>query len=95
MRLSAFPGKRFSGVVTSINPAAIGQPYDGNEKYSNSEIGTVYVEIQLNPRSLNQIGLLPGMTGYAKVNVGYQPIIVTITRPLQRFMQLDFWTWFP
>ena len=95
VRLSAFPGKRFSGVVTSINPAAIGQPYDGNEKYSNSEIGTVYVEIQLNPRSLNQIGLLPGMTGYAKVNVGYQPIIVTITRPLQRFMQLDFWTWFP
>ena len=95
VRLSAFPGKRFSGIVTSINPAAIGQSYDGNEKYSNSEIGTVFVEIQLKSINLDKLGTFPGMTGYAKVNVGYQSIIVTLTRPIQRFMQLDFWTWFP
>jgi putative peptide zinc metalloprotease protein len=95
VRLSAFPGKRFSGLVTSINQAAIGKSYEGNEEYSNSEVGTVFIEVKLTSRGLNKIGILPGMTGFAKVSVGYQPLIVTLTRPIQRFMQLDFWTWFP
>ncbi|MFY7898355.1 MAG: HlyD family secretion protein, partial [Candidatus Planktophila sp.] len=95
VRLSAFPGQRFSGIVTSISPAAIGKSYEGSEGYSNTEIGTVFVEISLTSRGLNNLGMLPGMTGYGKIGVGYQPLIVTLTRPLQRFLQLDFWTWFP
>lgn len=95
IRLSAFPGKRFSGNVARLNLVAQGDSYDGTPEYSNSKIGTVYVDLNITSKDISDLGILPGMTGYAKVKVGYQPLIIKYTRPLQRFLQLDLWTWFP
>lgn len=95
IRLAAFPGKRFTGDVININRAAIGKAYSQNEEYGTEELGTVYVDVQINSDHTEGLGILPGMSGYGKVSVGVQPLIVTLTRPLQRFLQVDFWTWFP
>lgn len=95
IRLAAFPGRRFTGVVISINRAAVGKAYSENEEFGNEELGTVYVDVQINTVKTEGMGILPGMTGYGKVSVGTQPLLITLTRPLQRFLQVDFWTWFP
>jgi|688.fasta_scaffold33053_4 multidrug resistance efflux pump len=95
IRLSAFPGKRFSGRVAKLNLVAQGDSYKSSAEYSNSKIGTVYVDLNITSKDISDLGMLPGMTGYAKVKVGYQPLVIKYTRPLQRFLQLDLWTWFP
>jgi hypothetical protein len=39
--------------------------------------------------------LRPGMTGYAKIEGPTMPVFIAFTRPIVRFFQVDFWSWFP
>jgi multidrug resistance efflux pump len=82
LKARAFPGRTFTGSVTSIAPAA-----RYSEEYDESRI-TVATELQ-NPDLL----LKPQMTGTAKIHCGERRAITLLTRRLVRFLRVEFWSW--
>ena len=82
VKARAFPGRSFTGTVTSIAPAAI-----HSEKYGESRI-TVATQLE-NPGLL----LKPQMTGTAKIHCGERQAIALVTRRLVRYLRVEFWSW--
>jgi putative peptide zinc metalloprotease protein len=37
----------------------------------------------------------PGMTGYGKIDVGWNPLGYIMARPIIRFCQVQVWSWLP
>jgi hypothetical protein len=35
------------------------------------------------------------MSGYGKIDAGKKPVIILLTRPLIRFVQIELWSWLP
>lgn len=81
-KLWAFPGTSFDGVVRAIAPAAEEGPY--------GMIVRVQVELQ-DPEGQ----LKSGMTGNAKVQGHWHPLIVVFTRAIMRFLLVEVWSWIP
>lgn len=82
LRPDSYPTKFFKAEVTSKAPDVMQTP-DG--KYVR-----VIVEVQ-DPNK----GLLSGMTGKAKIDGEWKPLIVAFTRPIVRFIMVEVWSWLP
>ncbi len=82
LKARAFPGRSFTGTVTSIAPAAI-----HSEEYGETRI-TVATQLE-NPGLL----LKPQMTGTAKIHCGERRAIALVTRRMVRYLRVEFWSW--
>ncbi len=82
LKARAFPGKSFTGTVTSIAAAAIHSEQNGQSRI------TVATELE-NPGLL----LKPQMTGTAKIHCGERRAIALLTRRLVRYLRVEFWSW--
>jgi membrane fusion protein, copper/silver efflux system len=82
LRLRAYPNRTFTGTVTRIAAAAVDNGWRAERD--------VRVEVDLpNPESL----LRPHMTGYARIHTGQHRAIDVLTRRIQRFIRVEFWSW--
>ncbi|HUK55190.1 MAG TPA: efflux RND transporter periplasmic adaptor subunit [Nitrospiria bacterium] len=82
IKIWTYPYAIFRGKVTSIAPIAIDK---GGEK-------VIRVMVQVP----NRDGLLKSnMTGYAKIDAGWKPFGVVLTRVLVRFIMVEVWYWIP
>lgn len=79
----AFAGRSFDARVHSIAPGAV-----------ETSSGRV-VRVQLEIVASDAARLLSGMTGEAKIDAGWQPLIVVFTRALLRFVFVRAWSWIP
>jgi len=82
VKLLAYPHKSVLGTVISVEPATREEVYGR----------VVNVLIELEDTGMN---LKPGMSGYGKIDVGKKAIALLLTRPLLRFIQIEFWSWLP
>ena len=82
LKARAFPGRSFTGAVTSIAPAA-----SRSVEYGDIRV-TVTTELE-NPDLL----LKPQMTGTAKIHCGERRGITLLTRRLVRYLRVEFWSW--
>jgi putative peptide zinc metalloprotease protein len=92
VKLYAYPNSSLTGKVLSIQPAALpsasgGQPSPAE---TSARIFRLLIEVDKPPFSLKA-----GMTGYAKINAGYQPLGLLLARPILRFVQIEMWSWLP
>ncbi len=78
----AYPTSIFYGKVISVAPKAEQTP-DGN-------VVRVITEI---PNS--DLMLKPDMTGEAKIDGGWKPLVVAFTRAIVRFVMVQVWSWLP
>lgn len=83
LKARAYPGRSFKGKVVAIAPRAISSA-DG----LNRKMIRVTTEIS-NP----DLALMPGMTGYGKINAGDRSIFDIITRRMVRYFRVEFWSW--
>ena len=82
VRPDAYPTRFFYGNVVLIAPTATHTP--------DSKVVLVRVNIP-NPKQ----ELKPNMTGEAKIEGSWKPVIVAFTRPIVRFIMVEVWSWFP
>jgi putative peptide zinc metalloprotease protein len=91
VKLFANPGSPLHGKVLSVQPAAI--PVS-DQKQVPAIFGTrmfsVLIEVEKPPFALKA-----GMTGYAKISAGFQPLGLLLARPILRFVQIELWSWLP
>jgi multidrug resistance efflux pump len=91
VKLFANPGSPLHGKVLSVQPAAV--PVS-DQKHLPAIFGTrmfsVLIEIEKPPFALKA-----GMTGYAKISAGYQPLGLLLARPILAFVQIELWSWLP
>lgn len=84
LRLWAFPGQEFRGVVEQILPA------------TNDEDGEIAKTIPVVGRMDNSDGTLSsGLTGQAKIRGESRIVAVAFTKALVRFIMVECWSWFP
>ncbi len=82
VKLLAYPNQPLTGTVISVDPVT-----------SEEDFGLVFKAlVQFTNAEGN---LKPGMSGYGKIDAGEQPLIILLTRPLVRFLQVEFWSWLP
>ncbi|HEY9878335.1 MAG TPA: efflux RND transporter periplasmic adaptor subunit [Leptolyngbyaceae cyanobacterium] len=82
VKLLAYPNTPFEGKVMSIEPTTTEEAY-----------GRV-LKVLIRLDNVDQT-LKAGMTGYAKISAGEKPLIVLLTRPIVRFVQIELWSWLP
>lgn len=82
VKLLAYPNEQLFGKVIAIEPASSEQEY--------GRVFNLLVEVEDSQKNLR-----PGMSGYGKVYVGKKPLIMLLSRPLTRFVQIEFWSWLP
>ena len=89
VKLFAYPGSPLQGKVLSIQPAAMPS---SNQKQTvfGTRMFNVLIEIEKPPFALKA-----GMTGYAKISAGFQPLGLLLARPTMRFIQIEVWSWLP
>jgi multidrug resistance efflux pump len=104
IRLYALDGMLRTGHVTNITTGPVAyssfndEPYrTDKERQHGNQNNTVedrylrvYGDFDAAPDKL-----MPGMTGFARIRMGYTPLIVAVARPIWRFMFTDFWSWLP
>lgn len=83
IRPEAYPTRFFYGHVVLIAPTATDTP-DGKK------VVRVLTNIPNHKQELK-----PEMTGGAKIEGGWKPVIVAFTRPVVRFIMVEVWSWFP
>ncbi|GEM_PF-1602260 len=85
VKLLAYPNQPISGKVIAIEPAT--------QEEDNQLLVRVFT-VQIKLENTDFI-LKPGMSGYGKIKQEKKPTIVILTRPLIRFLQIEFWSWLP
>ena len=88
VKLFAYPGSPFEGKVLSVQPAAL--PGSEESKDVITRLFRVLIHVDKPP-----VALKAGMTGFAKIDAGYQPLGMLLARPIIRFVQLEMWSWLP
>lgn len=88
VRLFAYPNSTLYGKVLSIQPAAA--PSSTTSPEATTRLFRVLIEVEKPPFTLKA-----GMTGFAKINAGYQPLGLLLARPIIRFVQIEMWSWLP
>jgi putative peptide zinc metalloprotease protein len=87
IKLFAYKDSPIHGKVISIQPASTSKPA------STAAAGNVFeAVIQLEKTSMD---IEPGMEGYGKIDVGWNPLGYILARPLIRFCQVQVWSWLP
>jgi putative peptide zinc metalloprotease protein len=89
VKLFANPGSPLHGKVLSIQPAAIPSS-NQQQAVFGTRMFNVLIEIEKPPFALKA-----GMTGYAKISAGFQPLGLLLARPTMRFVQIEVWSWLP
>lgn len=89
VKLFAYPNFSLNGKVLSIQPAA-STTTTASSAETVARMFRVLIEVDKPPFSLKA-----GMTGYAKIDAGYQPLGMLLARPLVRFVQIEMWSWLP
>jgi multidrug efflux pump subunit AcrA (membrane-fusion protein) len=87
IKLFAYKDTPIHGKVISIQPASTSHPA------STAAAGNVFeavIELEKPPMVIQ-----PGMTGYGKIDVGWNPLGYILARPLIRFCQVQVWSWLP
>jgi multidrug resistance efflux pump len=103
IRFYTFYNTLFTGKVMSVQTVTEKDTTYGQEaledqsgkstKYLSESAGQVLkVTIKIDDPDQQ---LRPGMTGYAKIEGPNMPVFIAFTRPIVRFFQVDFWSWFP
>jgi putative peptide zinc metalloprotease protein len=82
VRPQAYPTRFFRGDVVLIAPRASDTP--------SGKVVRVITNIP-NPK----MELRPDMTGEAKIEGGWEPVIVAFTKAIVRFFMVEVWSWFP
>lgn len=90
VKLYAYPNSSLVGKVLSIQPAALPTSGSTTGTEAVARMFRVLIEVEKPPFSLKA-----GMTGYAKMNAGYQPLGMLLARPIVRFIQIEMWSWLP
>ncbi len=103
IRLLGYPNHQFKGRVSTIEPVArtdqllgqvsINQQSGDTTQYMPERAGQV-VSVIVGIEDDERI-LIPGMTGYAKIQSRFKPVIIAFTRPIVRFFQIEIWSWLP
>ena len=75
------------GKVISIQPASTSKP---TTTEPSSAVFEAVIEIDKPP-----IDMQPGMAGYGKIDVGWNPLGYILVRPVIRFCQVEVWSWLP
>ncbi len=89
VKLFAYPNTSLRGKVLSIQPAALPSSTQ-QERVSVARMFRVLIEVEKPPFALKA-----GMTGYAKISAGFQPLGLLLARPMLRFVQIELWSWLP
>lgn len=82
IRPYAYSTRIYTGTVALIAPKA--------DETSDGKVVRVVTNIP-NPDH----ELKPGMTGEAKIDGNWKPVIVAFTRPVVRFVMVEVWSWIP
>jgi putative peptide zinc metalloprotease protein len=82
VRPQAYPTRFFRGDVVLIAPSATDTP--------NGKVIRVLTLIDNSDMELR-----PEMTGEAKIEGGWKPVIVAFTKAIVRFFMVEVWSWFP
>lgn len=82
IRPQTYPTRFFYGNVVLIAPSATNTP-DGKV--------VRVVTIIPNPK----MELRPEMTGEAKIEGGWEPVVVAFSKAIVRFIMVEVWSWFP
>lgn len=94
IKLQIYPNDPMIGKVTSIEPAVSTSTSNTSVTTTSTVLPTVMFNILIDP--IDPKGnLKPGMTGYGKIDAGNMPLIVLLTRPIVRFIQVEVWSWLP
>lgn len=88
IKLFANPGAPLHGRVLSIQPATL--PTSDPRAAYGTQVFKVRIEVDKAPFPLKS-----GMTGYAKIQAGTQPLGLLLLRPVMRFVQIELWSWLP
>jgi len=84
LRVGAYPDRTFEGKVLEVSTRAAAGGAPGAR-------GTYEVRLRIqNPRG----DLRPGITGYAKIVNGEQPLRQVVFRRLNRYVRTEVWSWF-
>lgn len=83
LKARAFPGETFEGIVTAIAPAT-----ESSDRASGSKVVRVTTEIDNAGDRLKS-----DMTGYARIEVGDQPLIAVLLHDLVSMIRVEFWSW--
>ena len=89
VKLFAYPNIPLQGKVLSIQPAALPSSTEP-QTVSVVRMFQVLIEVEKAPFVLKA-----GMTGYAKISAGFQPLGYLLARPMLRFVQIEVWSWLP
>jgi multidrug resistance efflux pump len=82
VRLRAYPDRVFDGRVTAISAAA----FEPEKQRGRIVKATIVLP--------NSDGLIKSsMTGYARIACGKRRALDVLTRGIQRYMRLEFWSW--
>ncbi|MEM9005659.1 MAG: efflux RND transporter periplasmic adaptor subunit [Cyanobacteria bacterium P01_F01_bin.86] len=84
IKLLAYPNEPILGEVASVEPATVAV------ENTYGRIFKVLLDL-----SESGLALKPGMSGHGKINLGEKPIGVLLSRPLMRFIKIEFWSWLP
>lgn len=105
IKMWCYPTKTFKGKVMAIGPVAFEKTLGRIERtltekelmYENKSIFKKQVKVvRVLSKLPNEDGLLKtDMTGYAKIETTYKPVIVAFTRWLVRFFLVEVWSWIP
>jgi putative peptide zinc metalloprotease protein len=87
IKLFAYKDSPIHGKVISIQPASTSKPASTN---ASGNVFEAVIELEKPP-----IAIQPGMTGYGKIDVGWNPLGYILARPVIRFCQVQIWSWLP
>ena len=83
LKVRAYPGETFRGEVTSIAPAM-------RESETPASVKTVRVATVIDNAEQK---LKTGMTGYAKIGCGTQPLVEVLTHGVVGALRVEVWSW--
>jgi putative peptide zinc metalloprotease protein len=89
IKLFSYPNTPIKGKVLSIQPVALPSSSE-QQVLIEVRMFQVLIEVEKAPFTLKA-----GMTGYAKISAGFQPLGFLLARPMLRFVQIEVWSWLP
>jgi putative peptide zinc metalloprotease protein len=87
IKLFAYKDTPIHGKVISIQPASTTKP---GSTAAGGNVFEAVIELEKPPMVIQ-----PGMTGYGKIDVGWNPLGYIVARPIIRFCQVQVWSWLP
>ncbi len=87
IKLFAYSDEPIYGKVVSIEPASTTKPAIS---VTSGNVFEALIEVDKPPANMK-----PGMVGYGKIDVGWNPLCYILVRPIIRFFKVEVWSWLP